>query len=255
MQDENLTPYVEGSLGRWYPVTKSGAARTFWTDDPHRKIVHKQFSAGTVTFEFTKNYKFTILNNENVWAKAVNRVVNDKWPVGEGGRRDDRAHQGGRRLALSQELRQNGSRSGPVLCLMAAIAIPARRPQRRRRGLSTWQTWGIILLAPYVLVFLVFVLYPVGYGLWLARHPESYGTLFDDPVFFALGRQHARLPAGRDQPQDAAGAVPLGLLRARAALDQVAVGDLHPAVGGAVDPDHPLDPLHAQSRVGRRSTR
>ena len=79
MQDENLTPYVEGALGRWYPVTKAGVAREFWTNDPHRKIVHAQFSAGTVPFEFTKNWKFTILNNENVWAKAVNRVVVDKW--------------------------------------------------------------------------------------------------------------------------------------------------------------------------------
>jgi multiple sugar transport system substrate-binding protein len=79
MQDENLIPYVEGALGRWYPVTKSGAQRKFWTEDPHRKIVHEQFSAGTVPFEFTKNWKFTILNNENVWAKAVNRVVVDKW--------------------------------------------------------------------------------------------------------------------------------------------------------------------------------
>ena len=32
-----------------------------------------------MTFEFTKNYKFTILNNENVWAKAMNRVVNDQF--------------------------------------------------------------------------------------------------------------------------------------------------------------------------------
>jgi multiple sugar transport system substrate-binding protein len=79
MQDENLIPYVEGALGRWYPVTKAGASRPFWTEDPHRKIVHNQFSAGTVPFEFTKNYRFTILNNENVWAKAVNRVVTDKW--------------------------------------------------------------------------------------------------------------------------------------------------------------------------------
>jgi len=81
MQDENLTPYVEGALGRWYPVTKAGASRKFWTEDPHRKVVHDQFSAGTVTFEFTRNWKFTILNNENVWAKAMNRVVTDQWPV------------------------------------------------------------------------------------------------------------------------------------------------------------------------------
>jgi multiple sugar transport system substrate-binding protein len=81
MQDENLQPYVEGALGRWYPVTKSGAASKFWTEDPHRKVVHDQFSAGTVTFEFTRNWKFTILNNENVWAKAMNRVITDKWPA------------------------------------------------------------------------------------------------------------------------------------------------------------------------------
>ncbi len=81
LEDENLTPYVEGALGRWYPVTKSAVERKYWTEDPHRRIVHDQFSAGTVTFEFTTNSKFTILNNETVWAKAMNRVVTDKWPV------------------------------------------------------------------------------------------------------------------------------------------------------------------------------
>jgi multiple sugar transport system substrate-binding protein len=81
LQEENLTPYVEGALGRWFPVTKAAQDRPFWTADRHRKSVHDQFAAGTVTFEFTKNYKFTILNNENVWAKAMNRVVNEKIPV------------------------------------------------------------------------------------------------------------------------------------------------------------------------------
>ena len=82
LQDENLIPYVEGSLGRWYPVTKSGAARlSFWLADPHRSTVQRQFVAGTTPFEFTKNYKFTILNNENVWAKAMNRVLSEKVPV------------------------------------------------------------------------------------------------------------------------------------------------------------------------------
>jgi multiple sugar transport system substrate-binding protein len=79
LEDQNLQPYVEGSLGRWYPVTKSGTQSAFWQADPHRKAVHNQFGAGTVTFEFVKNYKFTVLNNENVWAKAMSRVVNDGW--------------------------------------------------------------------------------------------------------------------------------------------------------------------------------
>ena len=81
LQEENLTPYVEGALGRWFPVTKAGQERPFWVEDRHRKSVHDQYAAGTVTFEFTKNYKFTILNNENVWAKAMNRVVSEKIPV------------------------------------------------------------------------------------------------------------------------------------------------------------------------------
>ncbi|AMM23458.1 ABC transporter substrate-binding protein [Variovorax sp. PAMC 28711] len=81
MQEENLTPYVEGSLGRWFPVTKAGQASPFWQANTHRKSVFNQYASGTVTFEFTKNYKFTILNNENVWAKAMSRVVTDKVPV------------------------------------------------------------------------------------------------------------------------------------------------------------------------------
>ncbi|WP_010103506.1 ABC transporter substrate-binding protein [Verminephrobacter aporrectodeae] len=79
--EQNLTPYVEGALGRWFPVTREGQARAFWQEDRHRKSVFEQFAAGTVPFEFTKNYRFTVLNNENVWAKAMSRIVNDKLPV------------------------------------------------------------------------------------------------------------------------------------------------------------------------------
>ena len=56
--------------------------------------------------------------------------------------------------------------------------VPARRPPDR------WQFWGRVLVLPYFLIFLVFVLYPVGYGLWLARHPQSYVKLVEDPIFF-----------------------------------------------------------------------
>jgi len=49
--------------------------------------------------------------------------------------------------------------------------------------LTTPQVWGIVLLAPYLLVFFAFVLYPVGYGLWLARQPSSYVALAHDPIF------------------------------------------------------------------------
>jgi multiple sugar transport system substrate-binding protein len=81
LEDANLTPYVEGALGRWFPVTKAAQQRPFWKADPHRLSVYNQYMNGTVPFEFTKNYKFTVLNNENVWAKAMNRILNEKVPT------------------------------------------------------------------------------------------------------------------------------------------------------------------------------
>jgi multiple sugar transport system permease protein len=56
--------------------------------------------------------------------------------------------------------------------------------QPLKKGLTSWQFWGRILLIPYALLFVIFVLYPVGYGLWLASNPSSYVKLFDDPIFY-----------------------------------------------------------------------
>jgi multiple sugar transport system permease protein len=64
---------------------------------------------------------------------------------------------------------------------MSTVAISA---PSARKPLSVWEMWGRLLVLPYLLVFVVFVLYPVGYGLWLARDPQSYVKLFDDPIFF-----------------------------------------------------------------------
>ncbi len=69
---------------------------------------------------------------------------------------------------------------------MATLALPqetALPDEPRRAPRSPWKLWGALMLAPYLVVFAVFVVYPVGYGLWLARHPESYVTLVNDPVF------------------------------------------------------------------------
>ncbi|MBU3647916.1 MAG: sugar ABC transporter permease [Limnohabitans sp.] len=62
------------------------------------------------------------------------------------------------------------------------VAPLASSPPTSR--LSSWDFWGRIMVVPYILVFLIFVLYPVCYGLWLARHPQSYVDLFNDPIFF-----------------------------------------------------------------------
>ena len=69
---------------------------------------------------------------------------------------------------------------GPVAAGAKQAAIVSTRPFRP----SSWNTVGWALVTPYVLVFLIFVLYPVGYGLYLARDPQSYIKLWHDPVFF-----------------------------------------------------------------------
>ena len=67
---------------------------------------------------------------------------------------------------------------------MSTVVAAAPPLPARSRGSNRWAFWGTMLVVPYLLVFLVFVLYPVGYGLWLARHPASYVKLFEDPIFF-----------------------------------------------------------------------
>jgi multiple sugar transport system permease protein len=66
--------------------------------------------------------------------------------------------------------------------LTHAMADMPKEPNKK--GMSSWEFWGRVLLIPYVILFFVFVLYPVGYGLWLASNPSSYVKLFDDPIFY-----------------------------------------------------------------------
>ena len=67
---------------------------------------------------------------------------------------------------------------------MSTTTLAAPSLAAPRKALTSYELWGRMLVLPYLLIFAVFVLYPVGYGLWLARHPESYVKLFDDPIFF-----------------------------------------------------------------------
>ena len=64
------------------------------------------------------------------------------------------------------------------------IVEPARR-QSRRAGfaLSEKQVWALLFTAPYIVIFLAFVVFPVGYAFWLARDPHLYVELSEDPIF------------------------------------------------------------------------
>ncbi|QEL23426.1 sugar ABC transporter permease [Bosea sp. F3-2] len=66
----------------------------------------------------------------------------------------------------------------------AAMTAPISAPREDKSGFTRDRAvWGAIMLAPYVLVFAVMVVYPVAYGLWLGLNWNSYRALFADPIF------------------------------------------------------------------------
>jgi multiple sugar transport system permease protein len=76
--------------------------------------------------------------------------------------------------------------------MSGSSALPAAGarglPRARRRswggGLrGSDALWSVAFVVPYVAVFFAFVIYPVGYGLWLGSDPASYRALFADPIY------------------------------------------------------------------------
>ncbi|MDQ2801835.1 MAG: sugar ABC transporter permease [Pseudomonadota bacterium] len=71
-----------------------------------------------------------------------------------------------------------------------STALGVARPHGRARR-TPWRgglqggdlAWGIAFVLPYVAVFLLFVVYPVAYGLWLGSSPASYRALAADPIY------------------------------------------------------------------------
>jgi multiple sugar transport system permease protein len=66
-------------------------------------------------------------------------------------------------------------------------------PGLERRRKSRWHAhlhgselaWALAFIAPYIAVFLGFVVYPIGFALWMAARPTLYGQLFADPIYRA----------------------------------------------------------------------
>jgi multiple sugar transport system substrate-binding protein len=81
LQPENLAPYLEGSLARWFPVDKRLIETAYWKDqsDPHKAVEVRQYTQRElVPYPQVYNYKMIQVNAENVYGKAVTRVVLDK---------------------------------------------------------------------------------------------------------------------------------------------------------------------------------
>ncbi len=65
----------------------------------------------------------------------------------------------------------------------AGTLTEAAGPIRPLGGLRLHAIWPVAFVLPYVAVLLAFVVYPVGYGLWLGHDPASYQALFADPIY------------------------------------------------------------------------
>lgn len=65
---------------------------------------------------------------------------------------------------------------------MPATTLGSRMPRLSgpRRPLTEW---SVIFVLPYLAVFLLLVVYPVGYGFWLGHEPSTYERLFHDPTY------------------------------------------------------------------------
>ena len=66
------------------------------------------------------------------------------------------------------------------------VASRSSRPPWRFRLQGSDTTWAVAFLIPYVAVFLLFVLYPVAFGLWMGSDPSLYGILFSDPLYLTI---------------------------------------------------------------------
>jgi multiple sugar transport system permease protein len=66
---------------------------------------------------------------------------------------------------------------------LAIASMAARRPPWRRHLYRSEFVWAIAFIVPYAAVFLAFVVYPVAYGLWMARDPALYAALIADSLY------------------------------------------------------------------------
>jgi multiple sugar transport system permease protein len=76
--------------------------------------------------------------------------------------------------------------SGTEGVLAARGPVALRRPR-----LLAWRShlhgsdlfWSVAFIVPYAALFVAFVIYPMGYGLWMGSNPALYAELLSDPRY------------------------------------------------------------------------
>jgi multiple sugar transport system permease protein len=64
----------------------------------------------------------------------------------------------------------------------AAFGLP-RLPRRHGRLNGADLAWSVVFVVPYAALFAAFVIYPIGYALWMGSDPALYAELFADPRY------------------------------------------------------------------------
>jgi multiple sugar transport system permease protein len=64
-----------------------------------------------------------------------------------------------------------------------AVAFTSVERRPAAPGLSIETTWGLAMTIPYAVIFLLFVVWPVSYGLWMGTRASSFITLWNDPIY------------------------------------------------------------------------
>ena len=87
LQPENLSTYLERSLGRYFPVMPVVAAKPFWNDpaDPHISVANQQFHSYTRSYYQTLNPAYTIVQAHGIWGQALERMIIKGWSAEEAG--------------------------------------------------------------------------------------------------------------------------------------------------------------------------
>src|SRR4249920_861426 len=75
------------------------------------------------------------------------------------------------------------SSSEQVLAIGPGALNRPRRPSWHHDLHGSAFAWALAFVVPYAAVFLAFVVYPIAYGLWMAREPSLYGDLVANPLY------------------------------------------------------------------------
>src|SRR5262249_40892777 len=84
-----------------------------------------------------------------------------------------------------------GRTEGSFMSGAAQVRALGGRGMTRRPWRPVWRgrlhgsdlAWAIAFVVPYAAVLLIFAVYPIVHGFWMARAPSLYADLFSDPIY------------------------------------------------------------------------